>query len=258
MRRTATPHARPGAQPRRPLRTPSGHSAVLPADRARPARIPSRVHGRLAVVGRRRHRPSHAGAAGSGIVPARGRGAGKLPGSVQEPDVQARDGPDVVRGTVPAVRLHGQDGRRHSGELVQAARRAGSGRQPRPGRLRDRRQTDTGREQQVVRESGGIRGRRVPAVPVRLAVRGQGGVRRTSAEGDRGAREILLDRRPVRDGHTRRTRGTRAHRPEARLRDRPRTGTLLRAQTTAVRLSGRTHWRRLDAAPAIRRTADRL
>jgi len=158
VRRTATPHARPGAQPRRSLRTPSGHSAVVPSDRARPARIPSRVHGRLAVVGRRRHRPSHAGAAGWGIVQARGRGAGKLPGSVQEPDVQARDGPDVVRGTVPAVRLHGQDGRRHSGELVQAARRAGSGRQQRPGRVRDRRQTDTGREQQVVREPSGIRG----------------------------------------------------------------------------------------------------
>jgi len=139
VRRTATPYARPGAQPRRPLRTPSGHSPVLPADHARPARIPSRVHGRLAVVGRRRRRPSHAGATGSGIVQPRGRGAGQLPGSVQEPNVQARDGPDVVRGTVPAVRLHGQDGRRHRGELVQAEQRAGAARKQRPGRVRDRR-----------------------------------------------------------------------------------------------------------------------
>lgn len=208
VRRAATPHAHSGPQPRRPLRASPGHPPVLSADGARPARVPSRVHGRLAVVGR------PAGPAAPGVVPARRRGAGKLPRSVQESDVQARDGPDVVRETVPAVRLHGQDGRRHRGERVQAERRAGTGRQPRSGRVRDRRETHTGREQQVVREPRRVCGRRVPAVPVRLAVRGQGGVRPASAEGDWRERKILLDRRFVRDGHTRRTRRTRVHRPE--------------------------------------------
>jgi len=253
MRRTPTPHAHSGPQPRRPLRATPGHPPVLSADGARSARIPSRVHGRLAVVGRPRRRPP--GPAAPGVVPARRRGAGKLPGSVQEPDVQARDGPDVVRETVPAVRLHGQDGRRHRGERVQAERSAGTGRQPRSGRVRDRRETHTGQEQQVVREPRRVCGRRVPAVPVRLAIRGQGGVRPASAAGDRRERKILLDRRSVRDGHTRRTRRTRVHRPETRLRDRPGTDTLLRTQATAVRLSGSTHRRRRHIAPAVRKTA---
>lgn len=210
MRRVATSHAHRGPQPHRPLRAPQSHPPVLSANGARPAGIPSRVHGWLAVVGRRRP----AGPAAPGVDPARRLGTGQLPGSVQEPDVQARDGPDVVRETMPEVRLHSQDGRRYRGERVQVERCAGTGWQPRSGRVRDRRETHKGREQQVVREPRRVCRRRVPAVPVRLAVRGQGEVHPASAAGDRRERKILLDRRFVRDGHTRRTCRTYVHRPE--------------------------------------------
>lgn len=248
-------HADTGAQPRGPLRVPARHSPVVPAARARPARLPARVHGRRAGRGGR------ASAAGAGVAAARRRGAGQLPRGVPQPHVQARDGPVVVRG---ALRRHGrgrgQGGRRHRGERVRAAPRRRA-RRPGPaaaGRVCDRRRAGPGRAQQVARDAGRVCGRRVPAIPVRLAVRRGRRVRAPAAGRRPAGREVLLDRRPVRDGRAGRQGRAAADRSAAGLRDRSRSRPLLRAPPGAVRVPGRAHRRRPRAASAVRGTADAL
>lgn len=243
------PHAHPGAQPRGPFRVPAGHTPVVPAGRARPVGpAASRVHDRAA--GRR----GRAGPAGARVPPARRHRAGQFPRGVPQPDVQARDGPVVVRGTLWRGRGRGQDGRRHRGERVRAKPGGGPRARQRPGRVRDPRQARPGRAQQVVRDPRRVRGRRVPAVPVRLAVRGGRAGRPAPVARRPARRAVPVDRRPVRDGRAGRP-GRRAdHRgPAAGVRDGPGPGALLRAPPAEVRLPGGAYRRRSCAPAAVRR-----
>lgn len=160
----------------------------------------------------------------------------------------------MVHGTVSAVRARGQDGRRRRDERVRA-RRPRAHPQRRAVWLRNTAgRARAGPAQQVVRDTGRVRRGRVPAVPVRLAVRSASRGRPTPIARRPTRRTVLLDRRRVCDRHAGPSSPHSVGRPAAGLRDRPRPGTLLCSRPATVRLPGRARRRRSRPAPPVPRT----